>query len=82
MKTCPGCGAFFNNKCQYCGYQSTTPKEAPTYEFVNLHVKGDMNNISIKYGKQTKDNIFITGDMQNTKVVAERIVTGKPTNLS
>ncbi len=65
MKTCPGCGAFFNNKCQYCGYQSTTPKEAPTYEFVNLHVKGDMNNISV-YRKVDLVPL-IKGDMNNVR---------------
>lgn len=72
MQTCPGCGAFYNKKCVYCGYESKGESWIP-YDFVNLHVRGNMNDVKVKYGKQTRDNIFITGNMQDAIVYAERI---------
>lgn len=63
MKTCKGCGSFFNKKCDYCGYEDSNWDEKDRLDIVTLTIKGDMNKIKINYGKSQKDNVVVNGDM-------------------
>ena len=73
MKTCPGCGAFYNYKCDYCGYIGTKDDKETYNKFVNLHIKGSMNHVNVKYGEQKRDNIIISGSMQHSEICAKFI---------
>lgn len=72
MKQCKGCGAFYNDKCPYCGYNISDI----VYEdkkFVTLKISGSMNDIIINHGECNKELIKISGNMQDISVRAEYI---------
>jgi len=65
MKTCKGCGSYYNKKCDYCGYVDNEWDEKGRVDIVTLKVNGNMNDINIKYGESQRDNIIVSGNMQD-----------------
>lgn len=73
MKTCEGCGAFYNQKCDYCGHIDLEWKEEDKIEFSTLKIDGNMNKINIDYGNPLKNNEILNGNMQKIKIKAKFI---------
>jgi hypothetical protein len=71
IKTCSGCGSFYNKKCEYCGFVDDSWKDSDTVQFTTLQVNGSMNEITIKYGKPLKSSYVISGNMQEFFIIAE-----------
>lgn len=71
MKTCKGCGSFYNKKCGYCGYEDNNWKKKEGIEITTLKVEGSMNSVDVFYGDPQINNIFVEGSMQNTKITAK-----------
>jgi len=73
MKTCKGCGAFYEIKCQYCGYKGATEEIQLNKKYVTLIVKGSMNDVNVKLGECTREVVKVEGSMQNSTIFAEYI---------
>ena len=80
MKICKGCGAFYNDKCPYCGYSGESIKELPKdSEFITLTIIGNNNDVLIQYGEANRYVVKMVGNNQDTTFKAEYaniVITG------
>ena len=74
MKMCKGCGAFYEDKCPYCGYvgkeEDTKYKDK---KYVTLKLHGNNNDIHIQYGECSREIMNIKGNNLDMNVLAEFI---------
>jgi len=68
MKQCRGCGAFFEKKCQYCGYKESESDPVLNGQFSTLIISGDMNRCTVIKNSDIPEITKITGDMQRQNV--------------
>ena len=74
MKTCKGCGSFYNKKCEYCGYENTAWVESDRVEFSTLKIVGKMNRVKIEYGEPSRESeIVVNGKMARLTIKAKVI---------
>lgn len=73
MKTCKGCGAFYEHVCTYCGYSSKEAEDTEDKKFATLSIIGDRNYVFVKYGDCVREKINMVGDRQKQNISAEYI---------